>query len=355
MPGIPQIISEKRIVVHLLFCTMLLVLLFTGTWVLNTQGFVFGEVQVTIARFLFFIACFYAGRWLCLRFYLHNKLVLFLGSTLLASIGSAVVWWVIVRYVLGKSYAGFMEVILSATPFFIIGIGLGILVKLIRFTLQKQVQDARIQAEQKEMELSVLQSQLSPHFLFNTLNNIYSISIVQHQLLPGLLLKLSELLHYAIYGTRQSFLPLKDELTYINNYLEFEKIRIGDRLSLQLDMATITDPAIQVPPMVLMVFIENAFKHARNTFDQQIHVSISLSIGAGSILFMVQNSCGSTGQENNQLPDASGLGLRNTIKRLDLLYPGNYSLKQVSEDGYYHIHLRLPINHTHYDQLPGNR
>ena len=355
MTGVPQKIAEKRIVAHLLFCTILLVLLFTGSWILNTQGFAFGEVHVTIARFLFFIVCLYLGRWLCLRFYLRNELVLFLGSTLMAGIGTAVAWWLIVRYVLGKSYAGFTEVLLNATPFFIIGIGLGILVKLIRFTLHKQVQDARMQAEQKEMELNVLQSQLSPHFLFNTLNNIYSISIVQHQLLPGLLLKLSELLRYAIYGTRRPFLPLKEELAYINNYLEFEKIRIGDRLSLQLEIAPITDAAVQVPPMVLMVFIENAFKHARNTFHQKIHISISLTMEAGAILFAVQNSCGSAAHEANRLQEASGLGLRNTIKRLDLLYPDNYKYEQVSEDGFYRIHLRLPINHIRYDQLSGNR
>jgi LytS/YehU family sensor histidine kinase len=220
---------------------------------------------------------------------------------------------------------------------------MGIFIKLIRASIQRQLQQARISAEQKQSELNLLQSQLSPHFLFNTLNNIYGISITQQERVPALLLKLSSLLRYSVYNTRQPFVPLTEELEYIYNYISFEKLRISDRLVLQNNLATITDQRITIAPMVLIVFIENAFKHARNTLDQKIYIYINLEISGNFILFSVKNSYSDVKHDSSTIQTSSGLGLANTIRRLNLLYEGDYELNQFIKDNFYTVQLRLKI------------
>jgi LytS/YehU family sensor histidine kinase len=246
-------------------------------------------------------------------------------------------------YLFNRPNAGFTEIMVSIMPFFVIGIVLGILLKLTRATIQKQVQDEQAKTGQKQSELNLLQSQLSPHFLFNTLNNLYGISIAQHERLPGLLLKLSDLLRYSVYGTKKPFVPLKEELDYINNYIDFEKIRISDRLLLKTDIEAVTSATVMIAPMVLIVFIENAFKHAKNTLEQKIYIDISLKFSGNFIVFAVINSHNANKDKHNVLNESSGLGLANTIRRLGLLYGDDYQLKQYAEVDTYTIHLTLPI------------
>lgn len=229
-------------------------------------------------------------------------------------------------------------------PFFIIGLVMGVFIKLIRASIKKQVQGAQLTAEQKQSELNLLQSQLSPHFLFNTLNNLYGISITQHEQVPALLLKLSDLLRYSVYDTKKPFVPITDELEYILNYISFEKLRISDRLVLQTDIEIIKNPNITIAPMVLIVFIENAFKHARNTLDQKIYVHISLKITGYFIVFSVENSYSEVKKENSIIQASSGLGLANTIRRLNLLYEKDYELERYVKDNWYIVQLRLKIN-----------
>jgi len=343
MRTVQQIFGGKKITVHLLFSISVLALLFAGNWFLNKAGFNFGELPFVFAHSLFFLICVYTGRWLCQKWYLQNRLILFLLYTLFSCFLIAILWWLTIRYIFGAIYAGFFEILVSVMPFFVTGIAAGILLKLIRATMRKQLQDAQTATEQKQSELNLLQSQLSPHFLFNTLNNLYGISITQHERLPGLLLKLSDLLRYTVYDTKKLFVPLKEELEYINNYIDFEKIRISDRLLLRTDIETVTNAATGIAPMVLIVFIENAFKHAKNTLGQKIYIDISLKISGNFILFSVKNSHGDTKDKNNILNESSGLGLANTVKRLELLYGKDHELKQHAGNDMYNVDLTLKI------------
>lgn len=341
MRAVAQIFGSSKITVHLLFCATVLLLLLAGTLALNAAGFTFGETPLILARCIFFILCVYCGRWLCGRWYLTKKLLSFAFYTLLSCIAIAVVWWLLAKNMLGAPYAGFFEVIISIMPFYIIAVVTGILLKLIRATMRRQLQDAQAATEQKQTELNLLQSQLSPHFLFNTLNNIYGISIDRDERVPGLLLKLSNLLRYSLYDTKKPFVPLKEELEYIGNYIDFEKIRISDRLLLKTDIEPVSDTSIKIAPMVLIVFIENAFKHAKNTLEQEIYIDIALKISGNFILFSVKNSHNSNADKTNNLDESSGIGLANTVKRLELLYGKDYGLKQFSETCEYIVQLTL--------------
>lgn len=226
--------------------------------------------------------------------------------------------------------------------FLVFSFSLGIFIKLSRSFIQSQIQIAETSAANSKSELQLLQYQLSPHFLFNTLNNLYGISISHHEKMPALLLKLSELLRYSVYDAKELYAPLKEELAYLNNYIEFEKLRIGDRLELKTDIEEIREANIRIAPMVLIVFVENAFKHSKNTNDENIFIAISVKLWNGSILFSVKNSFSIANNEGNIINNNSGLGLENVKKRLDLLYPNQYDLNITEEkENVYTVNLRL--------------
>ncbi|GAB3947267.1 sensor histidine kinase [Spirosoma harenae] len=242
-----------------------------------------------------------------------------------------------------QSHQNFMYTFFLSLPLFIVCISTGMLIKLIRIRIANQLQAAQAQAEHSQSELHVLQSQLSPHFLFNTLNNLYGISISQPDKTPSLLLKLSELLRYSVYDAKDLFVPLTNELAYINNYIEFEKLRIGNKLALTTSIENVTNTEIRIAPMLLIVFIENAFKHAKNSIQQPIVIDISLKLWGNSILFSVKNSFTRAEETTGGLAKSSGLGLANVRKRLDLLYPNAHDLAIQEADGFYIVQLQLRI------------
>ena len=229
-------------------------------------------------------------------------------------------------------------------PFWVISVAMGALVKAIHLVSQNQLREAQSQAIHNKSELHLLQSQLSPHFLFNTLNNLYGLSITDHEKIPALLLKLSELLRYSVYDASDVYVPLKDELAYIRNYIDFEKIRIGTRLKLTTDIEEITDARVRIAPMLLIVFIENAFKHSKNTASHEIFIDIQLKTWGNSILFSVKNTYGKEEQDQNIMNRSSGMGLPNVTKRLELLYPGKHDLSVGQDEMFYKVALQLKMN-----------
>jgi len=230
---------------------------------------------------------------------------------------------------------------LGAPLLFIATAAMGILIKVVRAKVKLELQTAHISAAHSQTELHLLQEQLSPHFLFNTLNNLYGISLSQHEKIPALLLKLSELLRYSVYDAKEPYVLLKDEVTYLNNYIEFEKIRIGDKLNLTLEIEDVTASKVRIAPMLLIVFLENAFKHSKNTIESKIHIYIGLKVWGSSILFSVKNSYNTSARKSESFQGSSGLGLVNVSKRLELLYPNGYDLKIEDETDFYTVMLRV--------------
>ncbi len=228
-------------------------------------------------------------------------------------------------------------------PLLLSGFGIGLVVKMIRVNSQQQLDEARTAAAQSKGELQLLQSQLSPHFLFNTLNNLYGLSITQHEKIPPLLLRLSDLLRYSVYEAGETYVPLKMEMEYISNYIEFEKIRMGNRLVLETDIAANISTEIKIAPMLLIVFVENAFKFAGNTSASNSFIDIRMAIENDVIVFKVVNSY-SREKDHRKLPGKnSGMGLANVYKRLELLYPFEHILNINPEPEQYTIMLQLKV------------
>ncbi|MHA4896433.1 sensor histidine kinase [Pedobacter sp. PWIIR3] len=240
----------------------------------------------------------------------------------------------------GRAY---INLLLFWLPVMFISVTMGILMKIIHTVNKNQLKAAENAATHSKSELSLLQSQLSPHFLFNTLNNLYGLSITQHERIPPLLLKLSALLRYSVYDAGDTYVPLKDELAYINNYMEFERIRIGERLVLSTNIEVITNPDLRIAPMLLIVFLENAFKHGKNTADDKIFIEVTMKLWAKSILFSIKNSTGSEGAGQHTMNKSSGFGLPNVTKRLELLYPNEHELTITKDNNSYLVMLQLKL------------
>lgn len=235
----------------------------------------------------------------------------------------------------------FLQNLFICLPISILFVFFGIAIALARHAVWMQVSQAEIAQKHKESELQLLLSQLSPHFLFNTLNNIYGISLSQHQRVPQLLLKLSELLRYSVYETREDFIPLKNELLYLQNYIDFEKIQNGDRLILDLAIDGNPDDRVRIAPMLLIVFVENAFKYSKATRKQDMLVAISLQVKDGWISFTIKNSFEPDLRQQSGLEDTSGIGLHHTLKRLNLIYGRDHFYNAYAENDNYHVALRL--------------
>jgi len=330
----------KKTGLHLLLSAGLLVLLVAGyyyyTGIPREKG-----TWITPISFPFFLGCIYAGRALCSKWFADNRQGWYLLCILPCLAVTLVLYYLLVRFLLSLPELGFVELSIGYSPVFTLGLIAGFLIKLIRNYTQKQLNDTRALAAQKENELHQLHAQLSPHFLFNTLNNMYGISIAEHQRIPRLLLKLSDLLRYSLYETGQPFVPLKEEVAYIRNYIEFEKMRISDRLLLSENIQEPTDASIHVAPMLLIVFIENAFKHSRNTLDERINIDIGLEADANTIRFNISNSYNAENKLKGPVNGNSGLGLANATKRLELLYGKGYQLKIFADNEQYTVSLEL--------------
>jgi len=207
-----------------------------------------------------------------------------------------------------------------------------------RFYQQRQQQEQFNRCMQ-EMELSVLRSQMNPHFLFNTLNNLYGVSLHEPTRTPDLIMQLSQLLRYQMDSTRRMWVPLADELDFLTSYIALETERVGSRCRVQVSGLTNQEPdGYVVAPMLLMPFVENAFKHGTAGINV-CEVKVAVTVCDEKLHLHVVNSV----PGRAKAPVSTGVGLDNTQQRLDMLYPGTYQLDIQSSPDRYVVDLTLPL------------
>ncbi len=180
-----------------------------------------------------------------------------------------------------------------------------------------------------------LKRQIHPHFLFNTLNTIYGFAIRQSKQTPEIILKLSNLLDYILYQVNKPKVSLKEEVMHIKEYIELEKIRFQETLKVEF-LAGEIDETIQVAPMLLIPFVENAFKHG-TLVEGFLTIRIHISVTGNQLSFLIDNSF----RESNRKSQNGGIGLENIRKRLDLNYSNNYELKTEKKDNWYFAELTI--------------
>jgi sensor histidine kinase YesM len=189
--------------------------------------------------------------------------------------------------------------------------------------LKEQKRVANLEKSQLETELLFLKSQISPHFLFNTLNNIYSLSVEKSNKTPKVVLKLSELMRYMLYDTRSQKQTLENEILCIQNYLDLERIRNDDRLEINMSISgDIHDKTIS--PLIVLTFVENAFKHGVNKNTGKVIINISFKVKADFLHFTIANPMPEITHHKDNFNKSNGIGIENVKKRLKLDYTINF-------------------------------
>lgn len=204
----------------------------------------------------------------------------------------------------------------------------------------KQLDNDRLKAQLKlkETELKLLRSQLHPHFLFNTLNNIYSLALEKSDKTPDLIIRLGDMLSYIIYDCNSDKVLLSKEIDFIKSFIELQRVRYVS-CNISFDVKGDIDKQ-KIAPMLLHTFIDNSFKHGAAKISGDSWIKISLESFNGSLIFKVLNNKPS---ETGSLREASGIGIENALKRLDLLYKENYDLKIDNSDNIFSVSLKLQL------------
>lgn len=185
------------------------------------------------------------------------------------------------------------------------------------------------EAKQARSELAQLKAQLHPHFLFNTLNNLYALSLEDSRKLPEMILKLSELMRYILESAQKAMHPLTEEIRFIENYVELEKLRLSKSHNIQLSVQGRLDGQ-EIAPLLLMPFVENAFKHGGSVSGSGGFIHIQAEMRESEFVFQIEN--GVLPKPGNDKNKSNGIGLANVKRRLAILYPKKHSLV-IHDDG----------------------
>lgn len=222
------------------------------------------------------------------------------------------------------------------TAIFLLVMTLGTCITVIQRWLMTEQNRKETENEKLNTELSFLKSQINPHFLFNTLNNIYSLAIVSSNKTAPAVLKLSAIMRYILTETERNLVPLENELTFLHNYLDLQQVRLTDKVTVEFTIEGNTGELL-IAPLILIPFVENAFKYGVSTKEKST-IKISLTTNDHLIQFSCSNFIV---QSENTLTENTGIGINNVKRRLELLYTGKHSLVTKEENGFYLVNLQL--------------
>lgn len=228
---------------------------------------------------------------------------------------------------------GFFNHILASVLISGFAMGLGVMEKL----KQNEKKQKELEKEKLNSELAFLKNQVSPHFFFNTLNNIYSLIGIDGPTAQDSVLKLSKLMRYLLYESEHGETQMSHEIDFMNNYIDLMKLRLNPRVELHIDFPR-EFPDFTIPPLLFVPFIENAFKHGINSRDRSF-INIRMEIEEEQISFTSQNSIGKSSQEGDL--QHSGIGLENVRKRLNLMFPGKHELVVKQDDAVFQVELSI--------------
>lgn len=273
------------------------------------------------------------------------KYLLFILPSMAAAIGLKL----LLNKAIGMGYSGHYHEILQ---FVILSLVYGAILTAMKFfqdgmlrqELEYQLKEA--EGEKLSAELKSLKAQIHPHFLFNTLNNIYSLSVSNSKHTSDYILMLSELMSYVLHESVSKFVPVEKELHFIENFIALEKLRLPDNNDVDYTIVNNTEH-FKIAPLLMVPLVENAFKHGSKlqNLKFRMNVSISTSGEKSSFEFFCQNA---VDDEEAPLAEKSGIGLKNLKQRLKRIYPNQYTLETERTNGMYKVHLSIfPTDEEH--------
>lgn len=214
---------------------------------------------------------------------------------------------------------------------------LGSISTLISISVQTASRLRQVENDQLQAELRQLRAQIQPHFLFNTLNSIYALAIRRDEQTADTIVKLSEFMRYTIRDAHRDKVPLANEISYINNYIDLQKARLRDAVTIDYQLTGKVE-SLQIAPLLLFSFIENAFKYGVNP-EEDSHIRIHIGIRQGGLHMEVVNNK----VQVNQMEKSTGIGLQNARQRLRLLYADAHNLRIDDTPTHFHVTLQLTL------------
>ena len=204
----------------------------------------------------------------------------------------------------------------------------------------------QFEAEKKQQQLMAeinnLKSQIAPHFLFNTLNNLYGLAVDKSDKLPGLMLRLSDLLRHSLYETQKPLVSINEEMKVLKSYIELETVRLEDDLKLEFTNSVPEEAPYMIAPLLLIVFMENAFKHAKFVKGAAVNIDIKTALDNDWFSLTIRNN-----YNKERESSGTGIGLTNVKRRLEILYPDHrHQLTIIKDEIFYTVYLQLQLVRT---------
>lgn len=348
-PNLFEKIAKNRVIIHILYW-VLWVCFFGFMW--GTYDNDYGKTfSIELFELPLKIVVVYINIYVLMpRLLFQNKTLEYLGSVFVLLLAGGILRRVITFFIVEPMYwpersqLGFFELTanLQAVLGVITPMIMPLAAKLFQYWYRSQQEKQLLEHENLQVELKLLKSQIHPHFLFNTLNSLYALSLKKSEKTPEVVMKLSELMHFMLYDCKQAKIPLSRELKFIENYIDLEQVRFEGRFELKFEVDTNLD-RVEISPLMLLPFVENCFKHAVNTNFESTNILLELRVKEEKILFRLKNSLNENagGRKVNL---SSGFGLKNVQRRLALLYPDQHSLTINHEDSSYLVNLELHLN-----------
>jgi two-component system LytT family sensor kinase len=250
----------------------------------------------------------------------------------------------------GACFFGFFGNTLPST---IASTTLAMSIKLTKNWIQTKRRQQLLEKENLESELKFLRHQFNPHFLFNTINSIFFLIHKNPDMASNSLAKFSELLRYQLYECNDVQIPLSKEISYLENFIELEKLRQNNNMVVTVDLHQQQSHSLCIAPFILMTFVENAFKHVSTDAHTSNWIKVQLQVNDKQLDFCISNS--TSGYKPNDVVHYGGIGLKNVQRRLDLLYPGKYELDIQSNENSFSVQFRLQlpevVTHDRTEQL----
>lgn len=221
--------------------------------------------------------------------------------------------------------------------FFLVVTGFSLAIELTFELFHQILSRQELEAEKNKAELALYKAQINPHFLFNTLNTLYALTLSKSDRAESAFVKFSNILRYMYEQADREMIPLSDEREYIRQYVDLQRLRLNRHTQVILD-EQIDNERMLVPPMLFITFVENAFKYGVSS-ETDCTIRISLQLHDGELLFRTENAI--MRQRDEALP---GIGIENCRKRLQLLFPGRFELETSEREGIYRVRLTIQLN-----------
>lgn len=277
----------------------------------------------------------------------HKKLGLyllqfFIAFTLLISLRLTLGRYLIDGFTGGNGYLytnRYVIQVVTTNLFIVIFLGM---IRFVEDWFEFEARQKSVENERLTAELNFLKAQINPHFLFNTLNNLYYLAYTQSAKTTEVIAKLSQMMRYMIHDTNHAKVPLSKEIEYMENYISLERLRLNDQIPIRLTLEGGNPQEYLITPLIFITFLENAFKHGVSNNHPGAWVNISIHLNGKECVYRVENSkIPFTKPEAEQ---KSGIGLQNVKRRLELSYPGRYKLKVEDEKDRYAMQLNIQLD-----------